>query len=177
MRTKADSPTKNCTTPGCTHALRARGLCGSHYNQRYQPNRHRRNPTACVVCGAGITRQTDASRQHVCSITCRTLLQHGTPAEVGTYDWATDAARRARLAGAVVVEVFDRLDVFERDEWTCRICHASVDRDASPFDPDSPTVDHVTPLSRGGEHSLANVQCAHLRCNSSKQDEIKSDAA
>lgn len=69
-----------------------------------------------------------------------------------------------------MVELFDRGDVFERDDWTCGICHRAVEPDAPPFHPDSATVDHVVPLSQGGEHTMANVQCAHLRCNSAKQD-------
>jgi hypothetical protein len=112
----------------------------------------------------------------VCSVTCRTALEHGTTAGAGGYNWAHDAAQRARRAGATVVELFDRLDVFERDDWTCGICHHLVDRDASPFHPDSPTVDHVVPLSQGGQHTLTNTQCAHLRCNSTKQDAVPAAA-
>lgn len=176
MRTRADSPTKNCTEPGCIGALRARGLCSTHYNQRHQPGRHRAHAASCAVCGASVARPTKARYRSVCSVDCRTLLQHGVNAASGSYNWAYDAARRARLAGATVVELFDRLEVFERDDWTCAICREPVDRDASPFHPDSPTVDHVVPLSRGGEHTLANAQCAHLRCNSIKSDAVDGDA-
>lgn len=35
----------------------------------------------------------------------------------------------------------------------------------------SASVDHIVPLSRGGEHSMNNVQCAHLSCNCSKSDQ------
>ncbi|MEU4570846.1 HNH endonuclease [Micromonospora sp. NPDC023956] len=66
--------------------------------------------------------------------------------------------------------MFDRSDVFVRDQWTCQICGLPTDVTASPFDPASPTVDHVVPLSKGGEHTLANTQCSHLGCNSSKSD-------
>lgn len=34
------------------------------------------------------------------------------------------------------------------------------------------TIDHVIPLSRGGEHLPANVQAACLRCNSAKHDRL-----
>lgn len=30
----------------------------------------------------------------------------------------------------------------------------------------APTLDHVIPLAKGGEHSRANVRCAHFICNS-----------
>jgi 5-methylcytosine-specific restriction endonuclease McrA len=96
-------------------------------------------------------------------------LQHGADAHA-PYSWSLEAAKRARDAGATVVVPFDRLDVFDRDRWICYLCHLPVDRDASAFDRSSPTVDHVVPLSRGGEHAMRNAACAHLGCNSAKQD-------
>jgi 5-methylcytosine-specific restriction endonuclease McrA len=68
-----------------------------------------------------------------------------------------------------VVEIFDRIEIFERDQWCCYLCGLPVDRAASAFDPLSPTVDHVIPLSQQGEHSRANTRCAHFGCNSAKQ--------
>ncbi|AXH89421.1 HNH endonuclease [Micromonospora aurantiaca] len=171
MRTRADSPTKTCTEPGCAGALRARGLCSTHYNRRFQPNRHAPSVTQCAACGAEVTRALRSRQRPTCSVACRTLLQHGVSVgATGTYDWARDAAVRARRAGATVVEVFDRSEVFVRDQWTCQLCGLPVDVTASPFDPASPTVDHVVPLSRGGQHTLANAQCSHLGCNSAKSD-------
>jgi 5-methylcytosine-specific restriction endonuclease McrA len=35
-----------------------------------------------------------------------------------------------------------------------------------------PTIDHVTPLSRGGEHSAKNVTAACKPCNSRKKDKL-----
>jgi len=32
----------------------------------------------------------------------------------------------------------------------------------------APTVDHVVPVSEGGDDTRANVQLAHFRCNSVK---------
>ncbi|RAO26486.1 hypothetical protein PSN13_06514 [Micromonospora saelicesensis] len=171
MRTRADSPTKVCTVPDCDSPLRARGLCSTHYNQRHQPGRHAARAVPCTVCGTETQRPTNSRRRPTCSVDCRTLLQHGgTAGASGTYDWAKDAARRARLAGATVVDLFDRSEVFVRDQWVCQLCGLPTDVTASPFDPASPTVDHVVPLSKGGEHTLANTQCSHLGCNSSKAD-------
>ncbi|MGW1160374.1 HNH endonuclease [Streptomyces sp. NPDC002519] len=163
--------TKTCTEPGCPNRLRARGLCSTHYNRKHQPNRHASTHVACTVCATPILRPRKADRRPICSVDCRRVLQFGLGAtHVGSYDWATDAVRRAEQAGAVVVERFDRLQVFERDGWTCCRCSRPIDPDASPFDPTSPTVDHIVPLSRGGEHSLRNAQTLCLGCNSSKQD-------
>lgn len=171
MPTRADSPTKTCALPGCANVLRARGLCSTHYNQRHQPRRHAARAVPCTVCGTQIQRAVRAKHRPTCSAACRTLLQHGvTAGQTGTYTWAQDAARRARRAGATVIEVFDRSEVFVRDQWTCQVCGLPTDVTAPLFDPASPTVDHVVPLSKGGEHTQANAQCCHLGCNSSKSD-------
>jgi 5-methylcytosine-specific restriction endonuclease McrA len=170
MRTRADSPTLNCSEQGCDGALRARGLCSTHYNQQHQPERHRLRTVACVVCGAQMQRRTQRYERVVCSVPCRNVVC-GNEGD-GQYDWAIDAARRASDAGALIVEVFDRIDVFTRDKWTCRICFDPVDSTLDPLHPMSPSVDHIVPLSRGGEHSLANAQTTHLRCNAAKSDRL-----
>jgi hypothetical protein len=118
------------------------------------------------VCGTPIQRPTDNRRRHTCSTTCRRTLTFGPGSgQEGRYSWAADAVQRAREAGAAVVDVFDRLTVFDRDGWACYLCGRATDPEASPFDPASPTVDHVVPLSKGGEHSLANARTACLHCN------------
>jgi 5-methylcytosine-specific restriction endonuclease McrA len=43
-----------------------------------------------------------------------------------------------------------------------------VDWAAGLFEPDYPTVDHVKPLSQGGEHSRANARTACFACNSAR---------
>lgn len=171
MRTRADSPTKTCTEPECSGALRARGLCSTHYNQQHQPQRHAAKPATCTVCSAPVHRPPSSSRRPVCSAACRRVLAFG-PQSSGAsgYTWASDAVKRAERAGALVVEHFDRLEIFERDGWTCYLCVRQTDPEASVFDPASPTVDHVVPLSKGGEHSRSNARTACLGCNSAKQD-------
>ena len=32
----------------------------------------------------------------------------------------------------------------------------------------APTIDHIVPISLGGEHSYANCQAVHFMCNSKK---------
>lgn len=171
MATQGHPRTKTCTEPGCSNAHRARGLCSTHYNRQHQPHRHAVRVAACTVCGTPALRPAKTSRRPACSTDCRRIIQFGPDAEHGMgYDWSTDAARRARLAGATVIELFDRIEVFERDAWTCYLCKEQTNPDASPFDPFYPTVDHVIPLSKGGQHTLTNAGTACLGCNSAKQD-------
>jgi uncharacterized OB-fold protein len=53
----------------------------------------------------------------------------------------------------------------QRDHGRCGICHKQVRARRGPM---RPSIDHVTPLSRGGTHELANLQLAHYRCNLAK---------
>lgn len=75
--------------------------------------------------------------------------------------------KRANYWG-VLYEPIDRLRVFERDGWACGICSEPVDRTVPFPDPGCPTLDHVIPMSGGGDHLYGNVQLAHFACNMAK---------
>lgn len=59
------------------------------------------------------------------------------------------------------IEDVHPLIVIERADGVCGICGGDVD-------PLNFHVDHIVPLSKGGEHSYANTQAAHPHCNISK---------
>lgn len=84
---------------------------------------------------------------------------------------AKDARRRMKLAQATV-EVFDPAEVFARDGWICQLCNEPVDKNLEFPDSRSRSLDHIVPVSKGGEHSRKNTQLAHLGCNSRKQDRV-----
>ncbi|MGW6872901.1 HNH endonuclease [Streptomyces xanthophaeus] len=78
------------------------------------------------------------------------------------------AQRRAQQLSAAH-EVINRALVFERDDWRCHLCGSEVLKKAADgYHPSNPTVDHVVPLSRGGDHVMANLRTAHALCNSTK---------
>lgn len=79
------------------------------------------------------------------------------------------ARRRARLAGARVGRV-DRERVFVRDGYRCHLCGVKTSPSAVVPDLRAPTLDHIVPLSLGGEHSMVNVACACFGCNSRKSN-------
>lgn len=87
----------------------------------------------------------------------------------------SDARRRMLIQQADQGERFAPKDVYERDRWTCGLCRLPVDPDLPWPHPMSASVDHILPLSQGGSHTLANVQCAHLSCNSRKCDRVNDD--
>lgn len=74
------------------------------------------------------------------------------------------ATKRARRRGARTEKVSPDV-VYKRDGYICGLCGEPVAKsDAS--------LDHIIPISRGGEHSYRNVQTAHRRCNSKKGAKI-----
>lgn len=75
--------------------------------------------------------------------------------------------RRARIHDAFIENV-EMSALLQRDGNTCQLCMLPVKLDAAFPDPHFPTVDHVIPLIRGGEHSYANTQVAHYLCNVQK---------
>jgi 5-methylcytosine-specific restriction endonuclease McrA len=74
---------------------------------------------------------------------------------------AAEQRRRARKLNQFVESV-DPLVLLESHKGFCGICHKPIRGDFH--------VDHIVPLSRGGEHSYANTQPAHPRCNMKKHN-------
>jgi 5-methylcytosine-specific restriction endonuclease McrA len=73
----------------------------------------------------------------------------------------------ARKMGAKVERV-DYRAIIARDGYWCYLCNSSVQTDQLSFD-------HVVPLIRGGDHSMANLKVAHKLCNSRKKNRLVSE--
>ena len=73
--------------------------------------------------------------------------------------------RRAWKHGNGPLEKFTRTEIGDRDGWICGICEMPVDKTLQFPDQQSPSLDHVVPLSLGGEHSRANSRISHWICN------------
>lgn len=73
--------------------------------------------------------------------------------------------RRRALLKAAFIEDVSLDELYKRDCGICGICGNLCNKlEAS--------IDHIIPLSKGGEHSYKNTQLAHRRCNSQKRDRI-----
>jgi hypothetical protein len=76
--------------------------------------------------------------------------------------------KRARYFG-VNYQSVDPIKVFIRDGWRCQLCHKKLRRvDRGSIKDVAPELDHIIPLSKGGEHSYRNTQCICRKCNSEK---------
>jgi len=83
------------------------------------------------------------------------------------------AARKKRkwVERAASVEAVNPFKVFERDGWRCQCCRMSTPRERrGTYHPRAPELDHIVPLSKGGEHSYRNTQLLCRACNAKKSD-------
>jgi len=80
------------------------------------------------------------------------------PEQSHRWDRTHKVTRRALLLNAPVIEHFTLQEIAARDQWRCHLCQELVTRQTW-------SMDHLVPLSLGGEHSRANVALAHQLCN------------
>jgi 5-methylcytosine-specific restriction endonuclease McrA len=62
--------------------------------------------------------------------------------------------------------------IIGKDEPPCGVCHEPINYHAHHLDPLSFTIDHITPVNRGGPDTLDNLQAAHRKCNRDKSDKV-----
>ena len=83
--------------------------------------------------------------------------------------------RRCREKNATIDTNISLKRLYERDEGRCYICGQTCDwndyivRDGTVIAGNNyPSIDHVKPLSKGGEHSWKNIRLACRHCNTLK---------
>lgn len=121
--------------------------------QQQKPKVH----VPCEACGSPFNKWHPNNR--FCSFTCRKRVEH--------------AERNAMRRMAERKNKVDPLQVFMRDGWRCRMCGCHTpQRERGKYTPNSPELDHIVPLSRGGEHSYRNTQLLCRSCNQIKSNKI-----
>jgi 5-methylcytosine-specific restriction endonuclease McrA len=139
----------------CSNACRRFWSQQNQNNQRYRKHTERALVVQCAACLGEY---------------CPLFLQGRVPMFCYVCDPTADinhwsAVRRRRIQSAYIEKV-DRIKVFERDGWRCRICGGKTI--AQAFKSNSAELDHIRSLADGGEHSYRNTQCACRRCNTTK---------
>lgn len=142
---------RKCRCPECRAAWSAKH---SESQKRKRRDLGLLKVKSCVICEQSFNPH---GQQVTCSPQCRKTYS----GKIG------DHRSRASFFGGASTR-FDHAEVFERDGWVCGICQKPVDQSVKYPDPMSASLDHVIPLSRGGDHVPDNAQCSHLTCNRQK---------
>jgi 5-methylcytosine-specific restriction endonuclease McrA len=79
--------------------------------------------------------------------------------------------KRRLLLKNVKSESYTLEEIYIRDEGMCMLCFTNVAINAKEM-ANRPSIDHIIPLSKGGDDTLNNVQLAHFGCNSRKGNRI-----
>ena len=143
----------------CVSLQTAHNICKGISPQQSTPPRPKGDLHRCPVCG------TITDNPKYCSDKCRKRANY----------IIQNTRRRAKIKNALIDEDITLFRLFERDNGRCHICGGRCDWEDrgeknGRFYPGGnyPTIDHVTPLAKGGKHSWNNVKLAHHSCNSAK---------
>jgi len=130
--------------------------------------------TCCRRCGCAITaRGHRGSRLRTCEKCKEKIAKEGIRRHRQKY--GKNHRDRARHHGVQYVS-FPVREIYERDGYKCQICNKRVFKKARYRKSDgkihslSPTIDHIVPMSKGGNHEPDNCQTACFMCNSRKSD-------
>lgn len=117
----------------------------------------------CIVCGNDF--ETFNPTQKTCCKECGKKLSY--------------ARKQHRIPKKQIVDKDITLEaLFRRDSGVCYLCGDVCnwnDKQGNIVGALYPSIDHVTPISKGGFHSWQNVRLAHFACNVAKSDAISPD--
>ena len=162
------------TCPGECEQERLREL-RREYRERKKTGRSRE----CSICGGAIPSRPGAGL--TCSEECgrirdrerkreyyhrhrdeyRERARAWRKTEAGRAHSAREYNKRRRLLEGAVQVPWVRSEIAERDGWECYLCGSEIE----PYDLN---IDHVKPLSLGGDNAPWNVAATHAACNFSK---------
>lgn len=137
-------------------------------------------------CGREFSRRLSATaNDHPCcshSCSSKVAIQRGLmPNSVQRVKGVTrDAARKARCRARLLrhAQTWDGIpdeEILDRDGWRCQIpgCkRRPIRADAKYPHPRSKSIDHIVPLSLGGDDTAVNKRAAHLGCNVTRSNKM-----
>jgi len=143
----------------------------------------------CEICGKPYTVREYvqdrglkyASNAGVCSDKCYHVKMNRLGRKSRKQRGVRDNHRnRAKKYGCAYDPSVTLAKLIQRDGLRCALCGGMCDPNDRSWSqycgPTSPTMDHITPLAKGGGHVWENVQVAHMICNSLKRDLIEKEA-
>ena len=123
----------------------------------------RTRENVCDVCGVRFEQHMGRSRKY-CSDRCHR------ESEVFQSDRRASKAiarfKRRNGVDSPLNEYVDPFEIFERDGWECQVCGKETPKALrGSRNPNSPELDHIVPVSRGGLHNRKNLRCCCRSCN------------
>lgn len=131
----------------------------------YVPRTH-----ICKECGSEFTTECGDMHSVFCCQSCADKYKHRADHSTERHKEYMRGAkkRREKQISDAFIEDVDFDFIYRRDGGICQICGLPVHPCKSVDNNWDGTIDHIVPLSIGGEHSTANCQLAHRICNSLK---------
>jgi hypothetical protein len=165
---KAAAPVKTCLECGLPFESRywkamCSQVCIKHRLLRKLKYRRQKKRQAkeieCVECGQCFL--SAYSRARFCSKSCgkRASKRHRKYAKRTTRDPSE---------GVITITM-----LVKRDGNKCQLCGKRMNMKGDPQHGKAPSIDHIIPISLGGEHTLRNVQLAHRKCNGVKSNKME----
>jgi hypothetical protein len=153
--------------------------------ERKKPLKQPPSPRPCEYeqCGKMFTPQPRTKGkppQRFCSLKCASLAgatgrPRTTPEQRKQRGKNRARKRRLRLNAVPWDGIIDTA-ILDRDKWTCKmpVClfgSRRIYKSRKYPDERSPSVDHIVPLSLGGDDTQWNKRAAHLGCNMTRQNQ------
>lgn len=174
--TSAETPRCKECRPRWTLARRSRecAYCGEAFESRRRARSRGGDWIRC--CSKSCARKLEMAQGRTLAIVAanraRMLDPSLTPEQrKAVKEERSRRARRARLAG-VEREPYTTAEIAERDGYRCWLCGGAVDMGLKFPHRESASVDHVVPLSLGGDDTRPNVRLAHLGENVSRGNRV-----
>lgn len=147
--------------------------------QRAHPRRSHQDPRVCELCECEYVpkyaRHRDRPGQRFCSKSCKRAWENGSRPPFDRYAVVGLPRKRRhdRIRRQRRVATWDGVtdaEIMERDRWRCGICRKAIGKSFSWPDPRSRSIDHIVPISEGGEDTAGNKRAAHLGCNCARMN-------
>lgn len=170
----ADCPTRQHVF--CCNECQREWYKASLNEENRQNHYAMREPRKCIICGQEFAREYKDSRRKFCSDECRDEAKRRQRKKQKRKYGSTFNQRGKGLVKKywgddweLHYQRINRDKVLKRDGMRCQICGIKIKKTRT-FKDWQASVDHIVPLSMGGDHSYANVQACCMKCNSEKSD-------
>lgn len=163
-----------CKANGCGKKPKSKGYCRNHYSlylkygvpekvgeERKKNSSLKGQP--CKHCG-----QKPITKRDFCDTCYRKYMKQTSPTYYAMHK--RNRMRRKNYKDSVISEPYSKQQVWDKSSGVCGICGLNIPENAESKSPLFFTVDHIVPLSKGGNDVLDNLQAAHFLCNCTKQD-------